>query len=579
MKRLFVLVALVSTGFLPSARRASAADLPPDLNLVPRDAAGFYHFHVADTYKAEWMADVRHLADKAGPEALKDLEKKYGPELANVERVTAVFLTPHDFNNPTNYGTPTGESAVLIVRTSKPFDRLRLMKRLGLREKVYKRHLYYFDETQWTGMLLVDNQTFLIAAEDSLLHYIDQTRNQRKDNSLQAALETAAGQHQFTVGLNPQFLGKEEGAANLPPSLSKLLEARCITMTVDLEKDLKYAVRIDFEKNEEATAGSKALRDFLEMSREFLKQGITEAEQALKKKEENSAEEVPQNLAVLLGLGILREIDTLLKDAPIQTKGTAVTMDLNYKGGQSTSVGLFALFGVFISESRSSFVGGTKIKPAGGADPHEQHLKAIAEALDRYHADKGSYPPPAILDKEGRPILSWRVALLPYLGEEAKALYKEFNLEEPWDGLNNKKLIEKMPLEFRMPDSSEAYKTATHVFSGEDSIFTPKGRKKADLKPGAALLALGTSEAATYWSKPLDFALAEGKPLPSFWNPEGQGKLYVFFADGTVRPFTKDTAKETILREIARPAGAKLDALPAPLPRVAQKETEKETDK
>ena len=56
-------------------------------------------------------------------------------------------------------------------------------------------------------------------------------------------------------------------------------------------------------------------------------------------------------------------------------------------------------------------------------------------------------PAVASLDKAGKPLLSWRVHLLPLLGE--KKLYKEFHLDEPWDSDHNKKLIAQMPEVFR----------------------------------------------------------------------------------------------------------------------------------
>ena len=41
---------------------------------------------------------------------------------------------------------------------------------------------------------------------------------------------------------------------------------------------------------------------------------------------------------------------------------------------------------------------------------------------------------------------SWRVAILPYL--EQNELYKRYNFDEPWDGPNNRKLLDQMPAIF-----------------------------------------------------------------------------------------------------------------------------------
>src|SRR4030095_9667762 len=50
----------------------------------------------------------------------------------------------------------------------------------------------------------------------------------------------------------------------------------------------------------------------------------------------------------------------------------------------------------------------------------------------------GSFPPAYIADKNGRPMHSWRILILPFLEEQA--LFSRYNFNEPWDGPNNRKL-------------------------------------------------------------------------------------------------------------------------------------------
>jgi hypothetical protein len=59
--------------------------------------------------------------------------------------------------------------------------------------------------------------------------------------------------------------------------------------------------------------------------------------------------------------------------------------------------------------------------------------------------------PLAIVDADGRPLLSWRVALLPYIGQES--LYREFHLDEPWDSPHNILLLPQMPEIYVCPSS------------------------------------------------------------------------------------------------------------------------------
>src|SRR5438093_7201056 len=86
-------------------------------------------------------------------------------------------------------------------------------------------------------------------------------------------------------------------------------------------------------------------------------------------------------------------------------------------------------------------------KPAANEKEARQtsvnNLKQLALAMHNYHDTYGHLPPAALKNKKGKPLLSWRVALLPFVEEDK--LYKEFRLDEPWDSAHNKKLLAKMP--------------------------------------------------------------------------------------------------------------------------------------
>jgi RNA polymerase sigma factor (sigma-70 family) len=99
-----------------------------------------------------------------------------------------------------------------------------------------------------------------------------------------------------------------------------------------------------------------------------------------------------------------------------------------------------------------------------------QQLRTIGKALLNYHAAYGHLPPPAILDKSGKPVLSWRVALLPFL--ERDALYQQFKLDEPWDSAHNKKLLASMPAVYAPVNKmSGATSTYFQYIVGQDAIF------------------------------------------------------------------------------------------------------------
>src|SRR4051812_3210305 len=69
-------------------------------------------------------------------------------------------------------------------------------------------------------------------------------------------------------------------------------------------------------------------------------------------------------------------------------------------------------------------------------------LRQLGLALHSYHDVHGRFPPAVVSGKDGRPLYSWRVALLPYL--EHDRLYNQLKLDQPWDGPHNKPLLAEM---------------------------------------------------------------------------------------------------------------------------------------
>src|SRR5262245_44933558 len=56
----------------------------------------------------------------------------------------------------------------------------------------------------------------------------------------------------------------------------------------------------------------------------------------------------------------------------------------------------------------------------------KNNLRQITLALHSYHDTFRGFPTPASTDPAGKPLLSWRVHLLPYL--EGDVLYRQFHL-------------------------------------------------------------------------------------------------------------------------------------------------------
>jgi RNA polymerase sigma factor (sigma-70 family) len=102
-----------------------------------------------------------------------------------------------------------------------------------------------------------------------------------------------------------------------------------------------------------------------------------------------------------------------------------------------------------------------------------ENLKLIALGMHNHHEVYGFFPAAAIYSKDGKPLLSWRVALLPFFEEDN--LYRQFHLDEPWDSAHNKKLLARMPKVFSVPGQKDKNATFYQVFVGPSTMFERRG--------------------------------------------------------------------------------------------------------
>jgi hypothetical protein len=99
------------------------------------------------------------------------------------------------------------------------------------------------------------------------------------------------------------------------------------------------------------------------------------------------------------------------------------------------------------------------------------NLKQILLAFHNYH-DAYGYFPSDIRGKDGKPLLSWRVAILPFI--EQDNFYRQFKLDEPWDSEHNLKLLAQMPNVYRVGiEPKDATHTYYQVFAGPGTPFDP----------------------------------------------------------------------------------------------------------
>jgi prepilin-type processing-associated H-X9-DG protein len=177
------------------------------------------------------------------------------------------------------------------------------------------------------------------------------------------------------------------------------------------------------------------------------------------------------------------------------------------------------------------------------------NLKQMALAFHNYHSANNSFPAHAIYSKDGKPLLSWRVAILPYIEQEP--LYREFHLDEPWDSPHNKALIERMPPTYACPTAPvQRGMTPYQVAVGKGAMFEGKqGIGIAEVTDGTSnTILVAESKTPVTWTKPDDLELDPDGPPPRIgsYHPGGANTA---FADGSVR-FIKDTINQGVLRAL-----------------------------
>lgn len=174
----------------------------------------------------------------------------------------------------------------------------------------------------------------------------------------------------------------------------------------------------------------------------------------------------------------------------------------------------------------------------------QNNLHQIGLALEAYHHKYGSFPPAFVADANGKPLYSWRVLILPYLGQADLA--KQICKDEAWDGPNNGKLTQISPHVFDCPSDSQLARSSGGLTSyvavvGPHSAWpgaTP--RKLSEFKDESnTILVVEAANSGIHWAEPRDLNLGQ---MPMGINPpRGQGissehpsGANVLFADGHV---------------------------------------------
>ena len=175
------------------------------------------------------------------------------------------------------------------------------------------------------------------------------------------------------------------------------------------------------------------------------------------------------------------------------------------------------------------------------------NLKFIGLAMHNITAINGGRLPATAIRKGDQALLSWRVAILPFL--EQIALYERFRLDEAWDSPHNASLLKEMPRVYAPVAHKDTTPYATHYqgFVGPGAVFDgDEGTRIADVIEAATpTLMIVEAVEPVPWTKPEDLPYGDERPLPELGRQFEDGS-YVAVADGSVRFLSRRIAPETL---------------------------------
>ncbi len=109
----------------------------------------------------------------------------------------------------------------------------------------------------------------------------------------------------------------------------------------------------------------------------------------------------------------------------------------------------------------------------------KENILRIVLAMLLYETQHGTLPPAFSVDEQGRPLHSWRVLLLPYLGYDE--LSANIRLDEPWDSAHNRQFHRADVSIFQCPSPAHgAGMTSYSVVEGPTCAFQGGEGKRLD---------------------------------------------------------------------------------------------------
>jgi hypothetical protein len=522
-------------------RRLGGYDSP--LRPGPKYNDGLYGPTSSYAPKASGFETRKAYPTPSGPDT--GSAKKTPPARAANAQATATAAGPVN-----TYGTGAGPGPVRpadvdrelrhqplsIITVNRPNALNQARKQAPLRlllEKYRDRTLYVTQQFEpRTAVYFADARTMVVGPARLIQRGIDQQDAKAKPGPRTEVLRKYADHHmvidcQYRPSGQQDTGSGEEDQFAMFRSLAPLAAAQGKLTLMDVGKDFVVESRYRFDTEAKLDKAVPALKDWLAVERIILLGRFLGAiDRALPQ-----ALNVEQDQGLTTAMLFFEELERAYREAEPKRDGTTLSISLRAR----------ADFQALSKEAAAA------VKKRWGDEKavlkkqqaHSAHnLKQIGLALHSYHDSYKRFPAWGKPDGNGKPGLSWRVALLPYL--EEGNLYNQFNQFEPWDGPTNIKLLDKMPKIYAAPGIKTKEPGLTHYqgFVGPGAGW----ERDPNIKVNLASITDGSSNTIAVieagepvpWTKPADLPFERGKPLPKFGGLYGD-RVNVLLFDASVR--------------------------------------------
>jgi hypothetical protein len=204
-----------------------------------------------------------------------------------------------------------------------------------------------------------------------------------------------------------------------------------------------------------------------------------------------------------------------------------------------------------------------------------QNMHQIGMALHAYHNTFQSFPPAYVADAEGKPMHSWRVLVLPFLGDDRlRRAYEQYDFREPWTGPNNLQVASVIDAAaispFHCPSSGNDHETNYVAVVGRETAW-PEANSVAILgiadQPAETIMLVEVTDAGVHWMEPKDLTFDQAlqgintKATKVGIASKHPGGVCTLFSDGHMQ-FLPDETPPDVLRALLTRAGNEALSVP-----------------